>query len=369
MFVAQKARARRPQLYVRRLDQLQATPLPGTDGASLRSFPRMGQWIGFFAGGKLKKIAVAGGAAITLGRCAEHRAAARGATTTRSCSRRPTPGRACCACQRPEGSAEPLTSLAEGEVIQLWPQVLPGGKAVLYTSSQHLRRLQRRRTSSCRPAERRAEGRSARWVSRPVSAERPSGLHPRRHAVRGALRSRAPGGHGAAGAGTRRRDVELDHRRGPVCRVGNGTLVYLPGQTPAPAYRSTGWITRAGRRRCGHARELVQSALRARRLPPRHGDPRRTIDIWIYDWEQDKLTRLTSDPVSVPEAGVDPGWPSDRVRIGARRQVDAEPVLAARRRDRRRGAPHREQELQQPAHGIRAASSWRSKRQPETSST
>ena len=33
------------------------------------------------------------------------------------------------------GRPEPLTSLAEGEVSQRWPQVLPGGKAVLFTSS------------------------------------------------------------------------------------------------------------------------------------------------------------------------------------------------------------------------------------------
>ena len=39
-----------PQLYVRRLDQLQATPLPGTDGALIPFFSPDGRWIGFFAG-------------------------------------------------------------------------------------------------------------------------------------------------------------------------------------------------------------------------------------------------------------------------------------------------------------------------------
>ena len=32
------------------------------------------------------------------------------------------------------GTPEPLTSLAEGEASHRWPQVLPGGKAVLFTS-------------------------------------------------------------------------------------------------------------------------------------------------------------------------------------------------------------------------------------------
>ena len=46
------------QLYVRRLDQLQAFAHPGTVGASQPFFSTDGQWIGFFAEGKLKKVAV-----------------------------------------------------------------------------------------------------------------------------------------------------------------------------------------------------------------------------------------------------------------------------------------------------------------------
>jgi serine/threonine-protein kinase len=47
-------------LYTRRLDQLQATPLAGTEGALNPFFSPDGKWIGFFSGAKLKKIAVAG---------------------------------------------------------------------------------------------------------------------------------------------------------------------------------------------------------------------------------------------------------------------------------------------------------------------
>ena len=54
-FVAQKETAN-PQLYVRRLDQLQAEPLSGTDDAISPFFSPDGQWIGFFARGKLKKM-------------------------------------------------------------------------------------------------------------------------------------------------------------------------------------------------------------------------------------------------------------------------------------------------------------------------
>ena len=56
----------KPRIYVRSLDQLQATALSGTEGAGDPFFSPDGQWIGFFAEGKLKKISVQGGAAVTL---------------------------------------------------------------------------------------------------------------------------------------------------------------------------------------------------------------------------------------------------------------------------------------------------------------
>src|SRR5262249_5824864 len=65
-FAAQKTADGPPQLYVRRLDQLNAVLLTGTDGAADPFFSPDGLWIAFFAGGKLKKIAVSGGAAVTL---------------------------------------------------------------------------------------------------------------------------------------------------------------------------------------------------------------------------------------------------------------------------------------------------------------
>lgn len=54
------------QLWVRALDALSAQALSGTEGASFPFWSPDSRFIGFFAGGKLKKIAVAGGAAQTL---------------------------------------------------------------------------------------------------------------------------------------------------------------------------------------------------------------------------------------------------------------------------------------------------------------
>ena len=54
------------RLFTRRLSQPKPTELAGTEGASGPFFSPDGQWVAFFAGGKLKKISVEGGAAQAL---------------------------------------------------------------------------------------------------------------------------------------------------------------------------------------------------------------------------------------------------------------------------------------------------------------
>ena len=65
-FVARKSMTDAPELYLRRLDQLRASLLPGTEGARHPFFSPDGKWVAFFAEGQLKKIPVTGGAAATL---------------------------------------------------------------------------------------------------------------------------------------------------------------------------------------------------------------------------------------------------------------------------------------------------------------
>jgi len=57
---------RASQLFVRSLDAPEATLLAGTDGAREPFFSPNGQWVGFFAQGKLKKVLAAGGGVQTL---------------------------------------------------------------------------------------------------------------------------------------------------------------------------------------------------------------------------------------------------------------------------------------------------------------
>jgi len=125
---------KKAHIYVRPLDQMQALLLPGTDNARNPFFSPDGQWIAFFADGKLKKISAQGGAAVTLcdvpsdrgGSWGEDGAIIFSGNVRTTLSRVSSAG----------GTPEPVTTMDEkkGEDTHRWPQVLPGGKAVLFTA-------------------------------------------------------------------------------------------------------------------------------------------------------------------------------------------------------------------------------------------
>jgi serine/threonine protein kinase/Tol biopolymer transport system component len=54
------------KLYRRALDQSESVAIPGTEGAIGPFFSPDGQWVGFWADGKLKKVAIGGGPAFTI---------------------------------------------------------------------------------------------------------------------------------------------------------------------------------------------------------------------------------------------------------------------------------------------------------------
>jgi DNA-binding winged helix-turn-helix (wHTH) protein/Tol biopolymer transport system component len=122
------------QLYVRRLsDQLTATALPGTEGASSPFFSPDGHWVAFFADLKLKKVPVTGGAVVPLAEALNERGGwwAEDGTIVFS----PATRRSLMRVSATGGSAHPLTTLVDAEISHRFPQVLPGGHAVLYTAS------------------------------------------------------------------------------------------------------------------------------------------------------------------------------------------------------------------------------------------
>jgi Tol biopolymer transport system component len=126
------------RIYVRSLDQLRATLLSDTEEAADPFFSPDGQWIGFFADGKLKKISVQGGAAVTLCDAANDRGGSWGDDGTIAFE--PDNQVPLSIISSGGGTPQPLTILDKqiGEVTQRWPQVLPGSKAVLFTSNIHL---------------------------------------------------------------------------------------------------------------------------------------------------------------------------------------------------------------------------------------
>jgi serine/threonine-protein kinase len=125
-------------LYVRRLGQLKARVLSGTDDAESPFFAPDGQWIAFFAGGKLKKVPTAGGAVIPLCDAPSPRGGAwsEDGTIIFQPDTRSVPNSTLMQIPADGGSPRPLAPLIDGEVTQRWPQVLPGGRSVLYTSSR-----------------------------------------------------------------------------------------------------------------------------------------------------------------------------------------------------------------------------------------
>jgi serine/threonine-protein kinase len=118
------------KLFTRQLDQAITTELPGTERAEGPFFSPDGQWVAFFADGKLKKVAVRGGPVVPLcdnpgvggGSWGEDGNIITAVDFT--LSRIPSAG----------GAPTRLTELAPGEIVHRWPQVLSGGKAVLFAA-------------------------------------------------------------------------------------------------------------------------------------------------------------------------------------------------------------------------------------------
>ncbi|MBZ5498020.1 MAG: hypothetical protein LAP85_16580 [Acidobacteriia bacterium] len=121
------------QLYVRALDEIEARPLPGTQGAYSPFFSPDGSWIGYFDArdSKLKKVALEGGEPVVLCRAPFGLGASWGMDDVIIFSpdvfsglwRIPAAG----------GTAEPVTRLQQKEFTHRWPQILPDGKAVIFT--------------------------------------------------------------------------------------------------------------------------------------------------------------------------------------------------------------------------------------------
>ena len=117
------------RLYTRRLDQLKASELPGTQGVQGVFFSPDSQWIGFLVANKLTKISVGGGAVVQLtdvgiqagGAWGEDGRILMGGAVSNGLRVVPPSG----------GQTVKLTDLGSGEIAHASPQFLPGGKFAL----------------------------------------------------------------------------------------------------------------------------------------------------------------------------------------------------------------------------------------------
>jgi len=123
----------RRSLHIRTLDQLQGSALSGTEEAYHPFFSPDGKWVGFVTRSELKKVSFSGGAPLTLCPVNISRGASWAPDDTIIFT--PNPGAGLFRVAAAGGEPQPLTELKEGEASHRWPQVLPGGKAVLFSSS------------------------------------------------------------------------------------------------------------------------------------------------------------------------------------------------------------------------------------------
>ena len=293
------------QLYVRSLDQVTAVPLRGTDGAQNVFWSPDGEWVGFQADGLLKRVALAGGAPETLCEAAGLPSGASWGldNTIVFGNGRGSPLMRVSASG---GVPEPLTSLNtdKDETAHLWPQLLSGGSAVLFTVLRGDTSEGNRVAVQSLDAEGHREllvGTSTRYV--------PTG-----HLVfaREGTLWMAPFALGTLEVTGPESPVLEDVRItgggiGQFSIAGNGSLVYAPRGNilsgDLQSFSQTSnlvWLTRDGTEPTGLPPDAYVNA----RLSPdaEHVslmiDGLDNVDVWVSEVDRNTLTRVTTHPAS-----------------------------------------------------------------------
>jgi Tol biopolymer transport system component/predicted Ser/Thr protein kinase len=299
------------QLYLRAMDSLEARPIPGTEGGVNPFFSPDGQWLGFFAGIKLKKVLVSGGAAVTVGDAGVLSSGASWGSQGVIIFA-PTLAGVLQQVSDAGGTPQPLTRRGKGEVSHRWPEFLPGGKAVLFASGTT----------------------NNNWTNAQVAVQSVV-TGERRNLVQGGMNPRyALSGHLVYAQGGSLMAVPFDPQRlevtgaavpaveGVLQSPGTGASQYSFSNTGSLVYVSGGvqsaqsklvWVSRNG------AEQAVAAPARGYQFPRLSPDGRRVAagivdlesQVRLYDLARETLTRFTFEG-SVNQASV---WTPDGKRI------------------------------------------------------
>jgi serine/threonine-protein kinase len=322
-------------LFVRTVDQLDATPLTGLNAAFGPFVSPDGQWIGVFDGASapsLKKIAITGGPAVTLGR---PDGPTRGASWGKNGTIIFATVNATTGLQRIAATGGETTVLtrpnpAAGEADHVWPEILPGGQAVLFTITARTGRLDQAqiavldlRTGTQTVLIR--GGSDARYLSSGHLI----------YAAEGTLRAVAFDLGRLAVVGT---SVPVVPRvqttatgAANVTVAEDGTMVYVPSGAATVAQSSLVWVDRQGQE------TVIPAPPRSYVYPRLSPDGGRVasfisdedLDIWVWDLSRPTLRRVTTDP------GLEtyPVWTPDGRRLLFSSEQGAERNLFAQAAD------------------------------------
>ncbi len=301
------------RLYMRAMDQLEAMPIAGTEGASGPFFSPDGQWVGFFTPDTLKKVSLIAGTTVSI---CHVPSVTRGASWSPDevILFTPTPADGLSRVSASGGIPQVVTTpdTKTGELAHLWPEILPGGKTVLFTIRTG------RSFDDARIAVQSLESGERRLLE--VEGGTSAHYAPTGHLVyaRGGTLLAVPFDLAQLRVTGRPvpilEGVRVDPTSGAAqfSLSGDGTLVYVRGGAGFPE-RSLLWVDRRGATRPVMERRLPFQS------PSFSPDAQRlavtiegiTQDAWVYELARGILTRLTFDPNE--EFG--PIWTPDGKRV------------------------------------------------------
>lgn len=118
------------RIYVRGIGETNVREVPGTEGADMPFFSPDGQWLGMYSGEKIKKVPLAGGPTVTIASTAF-----KGGTWGPDDTIYFGNGAGLMKVAATGGTPQKVTMLdaKHGETDQVFPEVLPGGKALVFT--------------------------------------------------------------------------------------------------------------------------------------------------------------------------------------------------------------------------------------------